>query len=214
MRLRNIKGSEEIIATSSYVVQQPLLQKGKWQQLFDNQNPVYLEIGMGKGKFLVTLAKNNPHINYIGIEKYTSVMLRAIQKLEQETEEINNLKLICMDAEAITEVFEQEEIGRIYLNFSDPWPKDRHARRRLPSREFLERYDAILKKDGQIEFKTDNRLLFDFAVDELEHTKWKTDEITYHLHQDSKMMINNVMTEYEEKFSALGNPIHKYIISR
>ena len=214
MRLRNIKGSEEIIATSSYVVQQPLLQKGKWQQLFDNQNPVYLEIGMGKGKFLVTLAKNNPHINYNGIEKYTSVMLRAIQKLEQETEEINNLKLICMDAEAITEVFEQEEIGRIYLNFSDPWPKDRHARRRLPSREFLERYDAILKKDGQIEFKTDNRLLFDFAVDELEHTKWKTDEITYHLHQDSKMMINNVMTEYEEKFSALGNPIHKYIISR
>ena len=214
MRLRNIKGSEEIIATSSYVVQQPLLQKGKWQQLFDNQNPVYLEIGMGKGKFLVTLAKNNPHINYIGIEKYTSVMLRAIQKLEQETEEISNLKLICMDAEAITEVFEQEEIGRIYLNFSDPWPKDRHARRRLPSREFLERYDAILKKDGQIEFKTDNRLLFDFAVDELEHTKWKTDEITYHLHQDSKMMINNVMTEYEEKFSALGNPIHKYIISR
>ncbi|NTV78849.1 MAG: tRNA (guanosine(46)-N7)-methyltransferase TrmB, partial [Clostridiales bacterium] len=156
MRLRNIKGSEEIIATSSYVVQQPLLQKGKWQQLFGNQNPVYLEIGMGKGKFLVTLAKNNPHINYIGIEKYTSVMLRAVQKLEQETEEISNLKLICMDAEAITEVFEQEEIGRIYLNFSDPWPKARHARRRLPSREFLEMiyktFPVNIHKKGKILF--------------------------------------------------------------
>lgn len=214
MRLRNIKGSEQIIATSPYVVQQPILQKNKWQALFGNQSPIYLEIGMGKGKFLVTLAKRNPHINYIGIEKYTSVMLRAIQKLEQETEEISNLRLICMDAEAITEVFEKEEISRIYLNFSDPWPKDRHARRRLPSKEFLERYDNILKSDGQIEFKTDNRLLFDFAVEELKLTKWKTDKITYHLHQDSKMMKDNVMTEYEEKFSTLGNPIHKYIISR
>lgn len=214
MRLRNIKGSEQIIATSSYVVQQPVLQKNNWQALFGNQFPIYLEIGMGKGKFLVTLAKRNPHINYIGIEKYTSVMLRAIQKLEQETEEITNLRLICMDAEAITEVFEKEEISRIYLNFSDPWPKDRHARRRLPSKEFLERYDNILKSDGQIEFKTDNRLLFDFAVEELKLTKWKTDQITYHLHQDSKMMTDNVMTEYEEKFSTLGNPIHKYIISR
>jgi len=214
MRLRNIKGSEQIIATSPYVVQQPILQKSKWHTLFGNQLPIYLEIGMGKGKFLVTLAKNNPHINYIGIEKYTSVMLRAIQKLEQEAEEISNLRLICMDAEEITEVFEREEISRIYLNFSDPWPKDRHARRRLPSKEFLERYDSILKNDGQIEFKTDNRLLFDFAVEELKLTKWKTDKITYHLHQDSEMMIDNVMTEYEEKFSTLGNPIHKYIISR
>jgi len=214
MRLRNIKGSEQIIATSPYVVQQPILQKSKWHTLFGNQFPIYLEIGMGKGKFLVTLAKNNPHINYIGIEKYTSVMLRAIQKLEQEAEEISNLRLICMDAEEITEVFEREEISRIYLNFSDPWPKDRHARRRLPSKEFLERYDSILKNDGQIEFKTDNRLLFDFAVEELKLTKWKTDKITYHLHQDSEMMIDNVMTEYEEKFSTLGNPIHKYIISR
>ena len=167
---------------------------------------------MGKGQFLYTLEKMNPHINYIGIEKYSSVLLRAIQKMEEC--ELPNLRFIRMDAETITEVFDKEEIDKIYLNFSDPWPKDRHAKRRLPSREFLARYDNILKKDGKLEFKTDNKGLFEFALEELEPAGWKAEVVTYDLHADEALMQNNVMTEYEEKFSSIGNPIYKYIISR
>lgn len=167
---------------------------------------------MGKGKFIHTMAKLNPDINYVGIEKYSSVLLRAIQKMEEE--ELPNLKFIRMDAEDITKVFGQGEVDRIYLNFSDPWPKDRHAKRRLPSREFLGRYDVILKKDGILEFKTDNRDLFDFAVEELEPAGWQAEVITYDLHKDEKLMEGNVMTEYEEKFSSMGNPICKYVIYR
>lgn len=214
MRLRNIPGAQEVIDNSSYVVHKPETVKGKWQQLFDNDNPIHIEIGMGKGKFITTLAKQNPDINYIGIEKYTSVLLRAIQKLEKEPEEIKNIRFLCIDAEMVEEVFDKEEISKIYLNFSDPWPKDRHAKRRLPSREFLARYDKILKSDGDLEFKTDNRLLFDFAVEELEPAGWDVIKITYDLHHTPDMMEGNVMTEYEEKFSSIGNPIHKYIIHR
>lgn len=167
---------------------------------------------MGKGKFLHTLAKENPDVNYIGIEKYSSVLLRAIQKMEEE--ELPNLKFIRMDAEDITQVFGEGEVDRIYLNFSDPWPKDRHAKRRLPSRQFLDRYDQILKPDGLLEFKTDNRALFDFAVEELGAAGWKAKALTYDLHADAGLMVGNIMTEYEEKFSAMGNPICKYIIFR
>lgn len=158
------------------------------------------------------MAKEHPEINYIGIEKYSSVLLRAIQKMQEE--ELPNLKFIRMDAEDIVKVFAKEEVDKIYLNFSDPWPKDRHAKRRLPSKEFLARYDIILKKDSRLEFKTDNRALFDFAVEELEPAGWKADVITYDLHSDAKLMEGNVMTEYEEKFSSMGNPICKYIIYR
>ena len=167
---------------------------------------------MGKGKFIHTMAKEHPEINYVGIEKYSSVLLRAIQKMEQE--ELPNLKFLRMDAENINQVFGAGEVDRIYLNFSDPWPKDRHAKRRLPSREFLARYDVILKKDGRLEFKTDNRELFDFAVEELEPAGWKAQVVTYDLHSDASLMEGNVMTEYEEKFSSMGNPICKYIIVR
>lgn len=214
MRLRNITGSREIIGDSIFVIHEPELKKGKWSEIFKNQNPICIEVGMGKGKFLMTLAKENPEINYIGIEKYSSVLLRAIQKMEEQEQPISNLKFIRMDAESITEVFGKDEISTIYLNFSDPWPKDRHAKRRLPSKEFLHRYDQILKPEGTVDFKTDNRVLFDFAVEELEFTNWKIKIITYDLHHDDDLMIRNIMTEYEEKFSALGNPIHKYIISR
>ena len=133
---------------------------------------------------------------------------------EHNENELKNLYFLRFDAEYIEEIFEKDEIGRIYLNFSDPWPKDRHAKRRLPSRQFLARFDKILKKDGNLEFKTDNRDLFDFAVEEVEPAGWKTDAITYDLHHDEKMNQGNVMTEYEEKFSSKGNPIYKYIISR
>ncbi len=212
MRLRNITGSREVIADSRFTVKEPETQKGKWSEIFGNAYPIRIEIGMGKGKFLHTLAKNNPDINYIGIEKYSSVLLRAIQKMEED--ELPNLRFIRMDAEDIEEVFGEGEVDRIYLNFSDPWPKDRHAKRRLPSGQFLARYDKILKKDGVIEFKTDNRPLFDFAVEELKEAGWKADVVTYDLHADEKLMEGNIMTEYEEKFSGMGNPICKYIIRR
>ncbi|MBP3206355.1 MAG: tRNA (guanosine(46)-N7)-methyltransferase TrmB [Lachnospiraceae bacterium] len=214
MRLRNITGSREVIAQSPFVVGEDILFQcpGTWKEIFGNDRPVRIEIGMGKGRFIHTLAKEHPEYNYIGIEKYSSVLLRAIQKMEAE--ELPNLKFIRMDAEDIVKVFAPGEVDRIYLNFSDPWPKDRHAKRRLPSREFLARYDVILKKDGILEFKTDNRALFDFAVEELEPAGWRAQVITYDLHRDEKLMADNVMTEYEEKFSSLGNPIYKYVICR
>ena len=212
MRLRNISGSRDVIAESPLVVHEPETTKGKWKDVFGNTHDLHIEIGMGKGKFLHTLAGKNPEINYIGIEKYSSVLLRALQKME--TEPLPNLLFIRMDAEEITEVFDREEVSRIYLNFSDPWPKDRHAKRRLPSREYLARYDQILKKDGVIEFKTDNKDLFEFALEELPFAGWKIVRKTFDLHHDAEMMEGNVMTEYEEKFSSKGNPICKYIIKR
>ena len=214
MRLRNITGSREVIAGSPYVVQEAVLPRcpGTWQEIFGNDHPIHIEVGMGKGKFIHTMARMHPEINYVGIEKYSSVLLRAIQKMEQE--ELPNLKFLRMDAEDIVTVFAPGEVARIYLNFSDPWPKDRYAKRRLPSREYLARYHVILKEDGKLEFKTDNRDLFDFAVRELQPAGWKAEVITYDLHADAALMEGNVMTEYEEKFSAMGNPICKYIISR
>lgn len=214
MRLRNITGSREVIADSPYVVQEAVLEEcpGTWKEIFGNNNPIHIEIGMGKGKFLHAMAKEHPEINYVGIEKYSSVLLRAIQKMEEE--ELPNLKFIRMDAEDVTKAFAKGEVDRIYLNFSDPWPKDRHAKRRLPSRQFLARYDIILKKDGHLEFKTDNKGLFDFAVEELEPAGWQAKVITYDLHKDEELMKGNIMTEYEEKFSSMGNPICKYIICR
>ncbi|MDY2698142.1 MAG: tRNA (guanosine(46)-N7)-methyltransferase TrmB [Lachnospiraceae bacterium] len=212
MRLRNISGSRDIIAESPLVIHEPEKIKGKWSELFGNNFPIRIEVGMGKGRFICELARNNPDINYIGIEKYSSVLLRALQKMEEEP--LPNLLFIRMDAESIAEIFDKEEVDRIYLNFSDPWPKDRHAKRRLPSREFLARYDRFLKKDGVLEFKTDNKELFDFALEELDPAGWKAIRVTYDLHHDIEMMEGNVMTEYEEKFSSMGNPIYKYIIQR
>lgn len=212
MRLRNITGADVYIEQSEFVVQDFKGQKGNWKAVFTNENPIHIEVGMGKGRFLMDLAALNPNINYVGIEMYSSVLLRAVQKMEENT--LENLRFIRMDAKEIEEVFDKEEVDKIYLNFSDPWPKDRHAKRRLPSRQFLARFNNILKKDGNLEFKTDNRDLFDFAVEEVEPAGWKIDAITYDLHNDEKMNQGNVMTEYEEKFSSKGNPIYKYIISR
>lgn len=212
MRLRNIQGARDAIADSPLVIHEPEKAKGNWKEIFGNGNPVRIEIGMGKGKFIHELAGKNPDVNYVGIEKYSSVLLRALQKMEAEPRE--NLLFIRMEAEEIAEVFADGEVDRIYLNFSDPWPKDRHAKRRLPSREFLARYERILKKDGVLEFKTDNRELFDFALEELAPAGWETVFVTRDLHHDEKKMETNVMTEYEEKFSLKGNPIYKYEIKR
>ena len=212
MRLRNITGSREMIAESRFVVHEPQEYKGRWRELFGNDHPLRIEIGMGKGRFIMDLARMHPEINYVGIEKYSSVLLRGIQKME--TDPLPNLYFIRMEAEEIADVFGREEVERIYLNFSDPWPKDRHAKRRLPSREFLKRYDEILVRDGVIEFKTDNQDLFRFALEEIAPAGWRLLQMTEDLHHDEKMLAGNVMTEYEEKFSALGNPIYKYVIAR
>ena len=212
MRLKNVPGSREAIADSDLVIHEPEKVKGTWREIFGNDKPIHIEIGMGKGKFIHEMARLHPEINYIGIEKYSSVLLRALQKMEAEP--LDNLLFIRMDAENIAEVFAEDEVDRIYLNFSDPWPKDRHAKRRLPSKEYLARYNLFLKKDGVLEFKTDNRGLFDFALEELEPAGWKAKQVTFDLHKDEEMMQGNVMTEYEVKFSSMGNPICKYIIYR
>lgn len=212
MRLRNIQGAKEVIANSSWVVQEPEEKKGNWKAVFGKEQPLHIEVGMGKGRFLMDMAKLHPEINYIGIEMYDSVLLRAVQKAESLEEPLSNLLFLRMDARDLPEVFEKGEVGRIYLNFSDPWPKDRHAKRRLTSHEFLERYEKILPEEGLVEFKTDNRDLFEFSLEEIRNApNWTLNAYTYDLHNNEEMNRGNVMTEYEEKFSSAGNPICKLI---
>ncbi len=211
MRLRNVKGSRETIAASEFTVDEPKNNKGKWADIFGNDHPIHIEVGMGKGRFITDLAIANPSINYIGIEKYSSVLVRAIEKRKEL--DISNLIFIRMDAEEICDVFAKDEISKIYLNFSDPWPKDRHAKRRLTSKEFFKRYDGILIPNGVVEFKTDNNMLFDFSLESIPEAGWGITEYTRDLHH-SPMNEGNIMTEYEEKFSSMGNPINKLIARR
>ena len=168
MRLRNIPGAKDAILESPFVIQEPEKNKGKWSSVFPDEQPLHTEVGMGKGRFLMELAALHPDINYVGIEMYDSVLLRALQKMEELTEEgkgLPNLKFMRIDARILPEIFEKGEVSKIYLNFSDPWPKARHAKRRLTSREFLARYDEILKPEGRVEFKTDNKDLFLFSLE-------------------------------------------------
>ncbi|SFQ21888.1 tRNA (guanine-N7-)-methyltransferase [Lachnospiraceae bacterium XBB1006] len=215
MRLRNIPGADEAVENSPFCI--PLVPeiKGNIRTQFPNPDaPIHMEIGMGKGQFIMELAKRNPNINYLGMERYSSVLLRALQKMDQLESPLPNLKFICDDAKLLPDFFQKGDIAKIYLNFSDPWPKDRHAKRRLTSRQFLDCYDHILADDGTIEFKTDNVDLFRFSLEEIEATKWILAASTFDLHHDSSMMEGNIMTEYEEKFSSLGNPICKLITYR
>jgi len=220
MRLRNIPYAKDVLEASSDVIKNETNYRGKWSlEVFGNDHPLHIEIGMGKGRFLTKLAMRNPDINYIGIERYSSVLLRAVEKLEKLREDENillpNIRFVCMDAANIAEVFAPEEVAKIYLNFSDPWPKSRHARRRLTSHEYFDRYDKVLAHGGDVEFKTDNRGLFDFSVEELSESKiWKMTACTYDLHHDAVMNVGNIMTEYEEKFSSMNNPICKLIAKR
>ena len=211
MRLRNVPGARETIIENQFSVQQPEQMKGKWAEVFGNDHPIHIEVGMGKGQFIIEMARRNPEVNYIGIEKYSSVLVRAVEKLEDF--EQDNLRLIRMDAENIEEVFDKDEVDRIYLNFSDPWPKDRHAKRRLTSTRFLERYNNILTPEGRVMFKTDNKDLFDFSLEQVEEAGWILENHTYDLHH-SEYNEENVMTEYEEKFSAKGNPICRLVAYR
>lgn len=211
MRLRHIPGAEQMIEESPYVVQKPEERKGKWDQVFGNHNPIYIEVGMGKGKFIMELARENPDINYIGIERYSSVLLKAIQKREQM--ELSNICFLCIDARNMADIFAEGEISGIYLNFSDPWPKDRHARRRLTSPRFMEVYDKILGKDSAVEFKTDNRGLFEYSLESVPESGWRIKEYTFDLYH-SEMSEGNIMTEYETKFASEGKPICKLVAVR
>lgn len=219
MRLRNIPRAESVLRECKEVVKNASEHKNHWKKVSGNAHPVHIEIGMGKGQFLLTLARRNPEINYIGIERYSSVLLRAVEKYEKLSADMQkplpNIRFICMDAREITEVFAPGEVEKIYLNFSDPWPKARHARRRLTSSDFLALYDQILTSDGTVEFKTDNRVLFDFSVEEVKASSlFELTGLTYDLHHDSSMNAGNIMTEYEEKFSSAGGAICKLVAAR
>ena len=208
MRLKNVKGAKDTVSKSPYIIQKPIDYKGKFKNIFKNDNPIHLEIGMGKGDFIINMAKAFPNINFIGMEMYDSVIVRAVQKLENE--EISNLKLLKFDATDIEEVF-FKEIEVIYLNFSDPWPKNRHTKRRLTSDVFLKRYDKIFKDKKTIIQKTDNRNLFEYSIKSFTDFGYKIDEISLNLHEDD---IFNIETEYEKKFSSKGYPIYMVKVTK
>lgn len=204
MRIRNVKNSEEIINESNYMIKDYSNYKNKFNNIFNNNNPIYLEIGMGKGSFLLQNAINNPNINYIGIEKYDSIVCRALEKFNKYN--LFNLKVIKCDASDIESIF-YKEITKLYLNFSDPWPKVRHEKRRLSSSNFLNKYDNIFNKNKRIVMKTDNRKLFEYSVMSFVNYGYKINEISLDLHNDD--IKDNIETEYEKKFSELGFPIYK-----
>ena len=203
MRLRHIKNSEEIINKNPYILSDPYQYKGKWNKLFNNENPIYIEIGMGKGKFIIENAYKYPHINFIGIEKYSSVMIRALKKLDIDN--IPNLKLICIDALELNNIFDKE-ISLIYLNFSDPWPKDRHAKRRLTSNIFLNIYENVFIDKINIIQKTDNYNLFNYSKEQYLINNYEIESISYN---KDNIPLDNITTEYEEKFLELDNYIYK-----
>ncbi len=246
MRIRHIKGAEEAVAQSPYVINEPADFRGQWREkIFLNDNPIYLEVGMGMGKFIRTHALNNTDINYIGFEINTTVLYKSLKRYERLLEDLSkekagagemseesgkensglkeageskkklyNLRFIRQDARFLADDFADCEVDRIYLNFSDPWPKDKNANKRLTSPVFMKLYDRILKKDGVIEFKTDNEGLFDYSLQSIPESGWRIEAVTRDLHKDAVMNEGNIMTEYEEKFSGKGNPIFKLIASR
>lgn len=208
MRLKNVKGASEVIEASNFVINKPENYKGQFKKLFNNDNPIHIEIGMGKGQFIISMAKNFPNINFIGIEMYDSVIVRAVQK--QDIEKLPNLKLIKVDATLIEDIFDNE-VDVLYLNFSDPWPKKRHTHRRLTSDRFLKRYDSIFKGEKVIIQKTDNRKLFEFSLKSFTDYGYKIEELSLNLHKDDYF---NVMTEYEERFSKMGYPIYMVKVTK
>jgi len=208
LRLRNIPGAIEIIRKHPNYIEEPEKFKGKWADYFANTNPLHIEIGSGKGKFITTLARQNKDINYIAVEKFASVLVKFINKIQDE--KLPNLAILHLDAENIMQLFEPGEIKKIYLNFSDPWPRKKHAKRRLTNIRFLEMFKKLLSDDGVIAFKTDNHDLFDYSIEQFELAGFLIDEITYDLH-NSPLAENNVTTEYEEKFTSQNMPVYALV---
>ncbi len=207
MRIRNVKNKQEIMEKSFYFLENPKDYKGRLQELFPKRQPLYVEIGMGKGKFLLENAKRHPEINYIGIEKQDSVLALALKKLEEE--KLDNLRVICLNALEIDEVF-SHEVDRIYLNFSDPWPKSRHHSRRLSSRIFLSKYDSIFKTSATIYFRTDNEKLFSYSIESFSNYGYRFSKVTLDLHQVDGL----ITTEYEDRFSSQGVKIKAFIAEK
>lgn len=206
MRVRKRKGAEELIASHpEYVVNEAHTFKGRWHERFGNNHPIHIEIGMGKGQFITGMAKANPEINYIGVEIQTSVVSFALDKLLAE--ELPNVQLLHVDGSSLTEYFTDNEIDRIYLNFSDPWPKTRHEKRRLTYRTFLEVDEQILKPNGEIHFKTDNQGLFEYSLASFSQYGMTLKKVWLDLHNSNYE--GNIMTEYEEKFSSRGQRIYR-----
>lgn len=210
MRLRNVPGAREAVEQSPHVVQEPHALKGRWRSLFPESRALHVEIGAGKGNFLYGMASRYTDTAFVGIERYATVLYKALNKMPALLE--GRVYFVRMDAMLVEEVFDTGEADRLYLNFSDPWPKARHEQRRLTSRTFLARYAKILKPGGTVEFKTDNRALFDWSVEEAGQAGFTITEKTYDLHADARLCADNVMTEYEEKFSSQGHLICKYIL--
>ena len=206
MRLRNVKNKQELL-DSPYLVRDPYTYKGKWRDYFHNSNPIHIEIGMGKGQFIIQMALLNPDINYIGIEKYDSVIVRALEKIPDN---IENLVMIRMNALEIDSVFDHE-VDHIYLNFSDPWPKKRHHFRRLTSTIFLEKYDKIFSSEASIEMRTDNQDLYIYSLESLSQYGYSFSNISFHLHRDCMPLVT---TEYEDKFSKEDIPIYYFMSSK
>lgn len=207
MRLRNVKNKDEILNASSYLVKNPEENIGKWKEVFGNDKPIYIEIGMGKGKFIIENAISHPEINFIGIEKFDSVLARSLPKIP---EGLDNLLIIRMDALNIDSVF-SKEIDRIYLNFSDPWPKARHHLRRLSSKVFLEKYDSIFLNDRVIYQRTDNQGLYIYSLMSYSENGYVLSDISFDLHKDKEDLIT---TEYEDKFSNKGMPIYAVVATK
>lgn len=205
MRLRKVKNAlDKLSLNKNYYIENPVELKGKWNQVFGNDNPIHIEIGCGKGQFISKLASINPDINYVAIEKYDSVLLRCLEKVEELN--LPNLRLAIIDANMLTDYFENKEINRIYINFSDPWPKYAHRKRRLTYTTFLDSYKCILKDDGEVFQKTDNRKLFEFSLESFNNNGWLLSNISLDLHKDDYK--DNITTEFEDKWSKLG-PIYR-----
>jgi len=206
MRVRYNKNAEKILNENNTCVNNAVDLKGKWKKEFANDNPIYLEIGMGKGNFIINMAKAFPNVNFIGLERNRTILVKALKKIQEEN--IANIRIISNDAQKLLDIFKKSELDKIFLNFSDPWPKNKHLKRRLTYRTFLNLYDIILKKDSVIEFKTDNQILFEFTIMEICNTRHDMKSISLDLHKTDEF---NIMTEYEEKFSKKGNRIYKLV---
>jgi tRNA (guanine-N7-)-methyltransferase len=206
LRLRNKPWANEKIAQhSDIIIADPVKMVGNWEGVFGNSNPIYIEVGTGKGKFLTELAKRNPDVNYIGVEKFQSVIIHALEKVLKE--ELPNLKLLNIDAVLLQEIFTKGELSQVYLNFSDPWPKKRHEKRRLTYQSFLDMYQFVLKENGEVHLKTDNQGLFEYSIESFSKYGMVVKNVSLDLHKSDRE--DNVMTEYEEKFSESGSRIYR-----
>lgn len=206
MRVRKIPGALEALqAYDKVYIDEPETYKGNWQNVFGNDHPIYAEFGGGKGGFIIGMADKHPEINFIMVDVITEVLMKAAKKASEKPRP--NLRMIKIDLAFLENYFEPNELDRIYLNFSDPWPKKKHYKRRLTYRDFLKSYQKVLKSEGWIHFKTDNRTLFEFSLNEFAAYDMKMREISLDLHSEPRPW--NVMTEYEKKFSEQGMPIYR-----